>query len=168
MAYYRNKTYVAFDGDNDIHYYYMMQAWKRNDHTGFNFHDAHEIRRSRDTSSEDTIKRNLRERLKNSKMFVCLIGEQTRHLFRFVRWEIELAIELEIPRIGCNLNGLRHLDDYRCPPILRETLCIHVPYQQRIMQHAMNHWADEAVRIRGQGGIGAYFYNEEVYQKLGL
>ena len=27
---YRNKTYVAFDGDNDIKYYWLMRAWKKN------------------------------------------------------------------------------------------------------------------------------------------
>lgn len=26
---YRNKTYVAFDGDNDIKYYWLMRAWKK-------------------------------------------------------------------------------------------------------------------------------------------
>ena len=25
---YRNKTYIAFDGDNDMHYYRLMTAWK--------------------------------------------------------------------------------------------------------------------------------------------
>lgn len=25
---YSNKSYVAFDGDKDIHYYYLMKAWK--------------------------------------------------------------------------------------------------------------------------------------------
>ena len=28
---YRNKTYVAFDGDNDIKYYWLMKAWKQTD-----------------------------------------------------------------------------------------------------------------------------------------
>ena len=32
---YRNKTYVCFDGDNDIRYYRLMQAWKQNDNTNF-------------------------------------------------------------------------------------------------------------------------------------
>jgi hypothetical protein len=30
---YRNKTYVAFDGDSDIRYYRLMKAWKQNDNT---------------------------------------------------------------------------------------------------------------------------------------
>ena len=28
---YRNKTYVAFAGDNDIHYYRLMKAWRQTD-----------------------------------------------------------------------------------------------------------------------------------------
>ena len=26
---YRNKTYVCFDGDKDMHYYRLMCAWKQ-------------------------------------------------------------------------------------------------------------------------------------------
>ena len=40
---YTNKTYVAFDADNDIHYYQLMKAWKQNDNTNFNFYDAHDL-----------------------------------------------------------------------------------------------------------------------------
>jgi hypothetical protein len=47
---YRNKVFVSFDGDNDIHYYCLMKAWKQNDRTDFNFNDAHDIKQARDTS----------------------------------------------------------------------------------------------------------------------
>ena len=50
---YRNKTYVAFDGDNDMRYYQLMKAWKQSDSTSFNFYDAHDINRSRDSSLEE-------------------------------------------------------------------------------------------------------------------
>lgn len=40
---YRNKTYVAFDADTDMHYYRIMQAWKEHDHIDFDFHNAHEM-----------------------------------------------------------------------------------------------------------------------------
>lgn len=168
MGIYRNKTYVAFDGDTDIRYYYLMKAWKRSDNMEFDFHDAHDIRQSRESSTEETIKRNLRVRMQNTKMFVCLIGEHTRHLFRFVRWEIELAKEFGIPRIGCNLNGLRYMDDSRCPPALRESLCLYIPYQAAIVQHAIDNWCDEEARIMREGGTGAYYYLPEVYNRLGL
>jgi hypothetical protein len=48
---YRNKTYVAFDGDNDIHYYRLMKAWKQNNHSDFKFYDAHDINTASDSSA---------------------------------------------------------------------------------------------------------------------
>ena len=40
---YRNKTFVSFDGDNDIHYYRLMTAWKAHSQFDFNFYDAHDL-----------------------------------------------------------------------------------------------------------------------------
>ena len=165
---YRNKTYVAFDADNDIRYYYLMTAWKQNDNTSFSFHDAHGIRPSREWSSEETIKRNLRERLKNSKMFVCLIGEHTRYMYKFVRWEIETAMALGIPRIGCNLNGTRIVDTERCPPILRESLSLHVSFNGKIIQYALEDWAHDHWQKLRQGKTGGFYYRPAVYERLGL
>ena len=34
---YQNKTFVSFDGDSDMVYYRLMQAWKQNDGINFNF-----------------------------------------------------------------------------------------------------------------------------------
>ena len=62
---YTNKIYVAFDADNDIRYYRLMQAWKQSDHTSFNFYDAHDLNNLMPYSTEETIKDKLRERLQN-------------------------------------------------------------------------------------------------------
>lgn len=53
---YRDKTYVAFDGDNDIKYFNLMKAWKQSDNTDFNFYDAHELNSARDSSLTESIK----------------------------------------------------------------------------------------------------------------
>lgn len=60
---YRNKVFVSFDGDNDIHYYRLMRAWKQSDKSDFNFFDAHDLNTARDTSTEETIKRRLSARV---------------------------------------------------------------------------------------------------------
>lgn len=72
---YRNKTYVAFASE-DIKFYRLMEAWRENENIDFNFYDAHDLYVSRDTSSRETIRRNLRERMKNAKQFV-LLGSTT-------------------------------------------------------------------------------------------
>ncbi|MEY3977133.1 MAG: hypothetical protein RLZZ33_2188 [Pseudomonadota bacterium] len=165
---YRNKTYICFDGDKDIHYYRLMCAWKQNDGIAFNFFDAHDLNTARDDSEEDSIKRQLRERLKNSGTIVVLIGEQTRYLYRFVKWEMEQAIQMQLPIIAVNLNGQRRQDVDRCPPVIRDELAIHISFNATILQHALEHWPSNDRSYREQGKTGAFYYKPEVYQRLGL
>ena len=54
---YRNKTYIAFDGDNDINYFNIMKAWKYNDDIDFDFYDAHELTQAHDWAKTESIKR---------------------------------------------------------------------------------------------------------------
>ncbi|WP_219842272.1 TIR domain-containing protein [Xanthomonas arboricola] len=68
---YKNKTYIAFASE-DIKKYYLIEAWRENEKIDFDFFDAHDLFISRDTSTPETIKRNLRERLKNAKQVVLL------------------------------------------------------------------------------------------------
>lgn len=165
---YRNKVFVSFDGDNDIHYYRLMRAWKQNDRTPFNFFDAHDINTARDTSTEDTIKRRLAERLSNARVVVSLIGDRTRYLYRFVRWELEQAVSRDIPIIGVNLNGRRSQDVDRCPPVIRGELGLYVSFQPAILQFALENWPNEFVRLRRKNLKGPRFYNADVYTRLGI
>ena len=165
---YRNKVYVSFDGDNDINYYWLMRAWKQNDKTNFNFFDAHDLNTARDSSLEETIKRKLRERFLNAKIFVVLIGESTRYLYKFVRWEMQQALKLNLPIIGVNLNGLRFQDSERCPPIIRNELAVHISFNARILQHALETWPGNHNSLKQQGLSGPYYYKQSVYTNLGL
>jgi hypothetical protein len=165
---YRNKTYVCFDGDNDIHYYRLMQAWHQNDRSTFSFFNAHNLNTARDSSQEESIKRQLRVRLLESKVFVVLIGANTRYLTKFVRWEMDQAIGLRLPLIGVNLNGMRQQDIQRCPPVIRDQLCMHVSFNPSIMQYALENWPAQHVVERAAGKVGPFYYRESIYRTLGL
>lgn len=162
---YRNKTYVAFDGDNDIKYYLLMKAWKQTDESAFNFYDAHDINTARDSSQEESIKKQLRTRMENSKVFVLLIGEYTRYLRKFVKWEIETAIKLDLPIIAVNLNGSKSKDSL-CPSSLEDQLTIFIPYGKRIMQYALKKWPKRHAIYKKAGKSVAYRYIDNVYEKL--
>lgn len=164
---YRNKTYVCFDGDEDMRYYRLMTAWKANDNTDFNFHNAHDINSARDSSTEESIKRQLRERFANSKLFVVLVGEKTRFLTKFVKWEMEVALKLNLPIIGVNLNGSKMRTDL-CPPTIKDELAVYVPFGQKIIQHAMDNWPDSDASYRKDGKSGPYYYLDSVYTQLGV
>lgn len=154
---YRNKVYVAFDGDNDIRYYYLMKAWNKNPNFDFEISDAHDLHSSRDTSAEESIKRSLRERFANSKLFILLIGEHTKYLTKFVKWEIETAIRLELPIIAVNFNGSEKNDNLM-PSSLKGELAVFVPYKEHAIKHAMENWPAHDKEYRKAGKTGLYYY----------
>jgi len=162
---YKNKTYIAFDGDEDIRYYRLMTAWKAHDGFSMNFHDAHDINNANDSSQVESIKKQLRERFANSKLFVILIGEKTKNLTKFVKWEMEVALSLGLPIIAVNLNGSRSRDD-RCPATIRDELVLYVPFAHNVIEHAMDIWSEEHKKHQSAGKSGPYYLTAAVYEKL--
>ncbi|QOR55694.1 MAG: hypothetical protein YHS30scaffold392_37 [Phage 64_12] len=164
---YRNKAYICFDGDEDMRYYRLMTAWKANDNLEFNFHNVHDLNTARDSSQEESIKKQLRERFANSKLLIVLIGEKTKGLTKFVKWEMEVALRLGLPIIGVNLNGSRRQDD-RCPPTIKGELAVYAPFAMKIIAHAIDTWPADHARYVKEGKSGPYFYNDQIYTSLGL
>jgi hypothetical protein len=165
---YANKTFVSFDGDTDMHYYRLMTAWKQHDHMSFNFYNAHDLNAARDSSTEASIKAQLSERLRDSKVFVLLIGESTRYLYKLVKWEIEQATTRKLPIIAVNLNGRLSMDLNRCPSVLVPALAIHISFSSAVMEHALENWPASDAIHRREGKSGAFYYPESVYRGLGL
>ena len=120
-------VYVAFDGDNDKWAYGFMKGWRTNDRVDFDFEDAHDLDdMTGRAQNEQYVKSRLKERMKNSDALVVIVGEKTKNLYRFVRWEIELALELGLPIVVTNLNERNQMDADLCPPILRAACAAHV------------------------------------------
>jgi len=164
---YRNKTYVIFDADNDIKSYRLMQAWKAHEHIDFDFYDAHELNNLWQGSTEETIKRKLRERMNNAKQVIVLVGQSTKNLYKFVRWEIELALDMDLPIVVVNLNQKRVVDEALCPANLRNQPSLHVSFQPKIIQFALDNFVARFNQGEFDGGspVG---YNAQVYRDLGL
>lgn len=144
-----------------------MKGWKQNEKIDFNFFDAHDLKPLTNRANEDTVKRSLRERLSDTKQAIVLIGEKTKNLFRFVRWEMEMCQKLDIPIIAVNLNGNRDQDSDRCPAIIRDEYVVHIPFKLKIIQYALDNFPDEYSR-RDVNASGPRYYNDSVYEKLGL
>jgi len=164
---YRNKTYVIFDADNDMWAYRFMLGWRSLEHLDFDFHDAHDLNTITDRANEETVKRRLRERFANAKQVILIVGNNTKNLFRFVRWEIETDLNLNLPIIVTNLNGKRSMDADLCPPLLRGKDAVHVAFKMKIIKHAMDNFFDGYVTLYA-GRADNWNYNDEVYRSLGL
>lgn len=150
------RTFVGFSS-TDIHYFRLMQAWKANEHIDFDFIDC---QLNIEVKSEDEyyIKRKCRERINASGTYAILIGEDTRYKYKYVRWEIEVAIEKGCRLIGINIDNSRFVND-RCPPIMRNKGAIFVPFSPRIVAHALQNYS--------KNPNDDYHYKDHVYQSLG-
>jgi len=145
-----------------------MTAWKQSDHSDFNFYNAHDLTNIWQHSTGDSIKRSLKERLNSTKIFVLLVGEKTKYLYKFVRWEIEQAQKMDIPIIVINLNGKRGMDTDNCPLLLKNALVLHVSFNAKIIQKALEEWEALHKKYRQEQKNGSFHYNENVYKSFGL
>jgi hypothetical protein len=151
------RTFVGFSS-TDIRSYWLMCAWKKHQHIDFNFIDC-QLAQEINSENEAYIKSKCRQRINMAGKYVMLIGEDTRYKHKYVRWEAEVAIEKGCTIIGVNLNGTRHMDENRCPPIIRNVGAIFVPFSPRIIAHALQNWVQ-------QPG-DAWHYRPKIYQSLG-
>jgi len=160
-----NPIYVVFDGDEDRWAYEYMRGWKSNRNIEFDFVDAHDLdQMTSRASSEEYVKSNLRKRMKESFAVVIIVGEKTKNLFKYVRWEIDLAIELQLPIIVVNLNNRNGIDNVLCPPILKSACAVHIPFKLAAIKHAAAQFPSEFSRLTAaQRAQGARNYSDESY-----
>ncbi|MCE4279633.1 TIR domain-containing protein [Xanthomonas hortorum pv. vitians] len=167
---YRNKTYVAFASE-DIKFYRLMEAWRDNDKIDFDFYDAHDLFVSRDTSKPETIKRNLRERLKNAKQIVLLGSANAKKKggdgTSFLAHEVEVIKEFDLPVVVANLDGDRKIDRNFIPPPFLDSdyYTMSVSFQPKIIKYALD---DYVSRYTANKGKGPHYYLASVYEDLGL
>lgn len=133
-------AYVVFDGDNDKWAYAYMNGWKANNNIDFDYQDAHDLdNMTARAQGEQYVKSKLRERMNKSTAVVVLLGEKTKNLYKYVRWELELALELDLPIIVANLNKKNNQDGNLCPAIIRDKACtVHIPYTLEALKLAMS------------------------------
>ncbi|GLI21191.1 hypothetical protein GGQ86_001377 [Xanthobacter flavus] len=151
------RTFVGFSS-TDIHYYRLMLAWKEHEHIDFNFANC-QLEKEINSDNEAYIKGKCRERIQLAGTFAVLIGQDTRSKHKYVRWEMEVAIEKKCRIIGINLDGSRRVVDATCPPIIRNIGAIFVPFSPKIVAYAL---ADFKMKESGD-----WYYEDAVYKKLG-
>lgn len=151
------RTFVGFSS-TDIRYYYLMRAWKENTKFDFNFTDCQLIKEIR-SEDEEYIKRQCRERINMAGTFISLIGEDTKSKYKYVRWELEVALEKECRIIGVNLDGSRQINFNTCPKIIQDVGAIFVPFSPDIIEYALKNYQMQ--------DNGNWHYPDSVYQQLG-
>ncbi|MFC6153260.1 TIR domain-containing protein [Nocardioides yefusunii] len=165
---YRNKTYVAFASEN-IHLYRLMEAWRENDNIDFDFYDAHDLFVSRDTSKPETIKRNLRERMKNAKQVVLIGTHEAKKKGgdgnSFLAYEVAVMMEFNLPVVIANHDGDKNVDKNFIPsPLLNvDYYTLSVAFSPKIIKFALDNYA---VFYPSSANTGPHYYEQKIYDRL--
>lgn len=148
-----------------------MEAWRENVNIDLGFYDAHDLYISRDTSKPETIKRSLRERMKNAKQVVLLGSSDAKKKggdgISFLAHEVKVMIEFNLPAVVANLDGDRNVDRNFIPaPFLNvDYYTLSVSFQPKIIKFALDNYAPQ---YAGSGKSGPRHYKSEVYTQRGL
>ena len=181
---YRNGTYVAFHAGgttdptkSDIKYYNTLKMWNANKHIDFKLCDSHEKTASvRDSSSKETLKRNLVSRLKKSKQFLLILTKTTNNDTDWVPFEISYAVDnCELPLILAypdfdSIMAPDQLLNY-WPQALKIRIengtarAIHIPFRKPPVLDALSQF-DIGNNKYPTDGYG--YYTREAHQEWGL
>jgi hypothetical protein len=67
-----------------------------------------------------------------------IFGE--RNIRAAVRWELQAALDLDLPIIAINLNGALSIDVERCPAIIRDEYVVYVSLKMKITKLALDNF----------------------------
>lgn len=181
---YRNGVYVAFDGNgekdpskSDLKYYVLLKAWDKNKNINFRFSDSHEKTFAvKDSSSKETLRARLRERMKDSKNMLLILSSNTNWDRGELNYEIELAVdEFKIPIIvtypdyGKALLTPKAFSSY-WPKSLKERIdnctanCIHIPFKKEPIFSAISQFSINDDTINSP----IAYYSKESYIAWGI
>ena len=180
----RTGTYIAFAAeggknvtDTDFKYYNLLKGWNKMKNREFNIVNSHEkIRQISRWSSESTIVKTLKERMRASKRFMLLVGDKTRLDDDYIPFEIEYAIkECRLPVIICFVNERNRLTtktytselDKLIPQLLKDLMksnevrTILIPFRERIMSKALDDFD-----VNNMPKYSSGLYNDIVYESI--
>lgn len=122
--YYRTKTYIAADWDNDIDAVEKLKEWNDKWYYSLGFVDVHEYIQARDSSQYCSIKQSLAERMSMCKTFILIVGEHTKNITKG-------SCSVCGKRFSCNSshnNDSRSYIEYECKLAVKSNLKIVVLY----------------------------------------
>jgi hypothetical protein len=178
---YRNGTYVAFHAEgtsnpaqSDMKYFNTLKMWDSNKSFEFSFNDSHEKGgQVRNTSTNDTLEARLKERLRNSKNMILIIGETTKDDTDWIPLEIEYAVDTcEIPIIAAypGYDCITKPEDLSplWPKALKDRInngiahVIHVTFRKEAILDAITQFTHEKLPTDGKN-----YYTKQTYINWG-
>jgi MTH538 TIR-like domain (DUF1863) len=147
-----------------------MKGWKQAHHIDFDFRGSRDIDgMTASAENERYIKSKLRPRMDQCSVVVVLVGSSTRWLYKYVQWELELALQMDLPIIVVSLAEKNQIDSGSMPPIIRDKCIIQVPFKMKAIKYALDDWPSTYHSLQpAERAAGPRHYHNSVYRSFGL
>ena len=160
--------YVAIDASNDIKYYKEFKLMLRDNGITNNIYYGIDYFKEFDKTPDDMLKFKIQKNLERADVIVVLLTKTLKSMRKFSKWQIEHAINIGKPIIAVNPNRIRSADYDVCPTILKSHLSLHIPYDARAFELAINNWpSSHTEHMKNEKDLRKiYKYSESVYQQI--
>lgn len=165
---YQEKIFVAYDGPNDQNTYNELTKMIQSDNSSFLFYSAAELHKRLDKDSDEVLKEKIYNLMSGSKVCLVLVGKTTKTFRRFIKWQIERALNTNMPIIMVNPNNIRTVDFDRCPTLMKKNLALHVSMQAEIIEFALLNFPASHAKHREAEFNSPLRYAQSVYEGLNL
>lgn len=162
------KIYVAFDGKNDIEYYDKLKEFRNSEGEYFEFTDGYDLYPLLDKVDDDILKSQVLERVSQADIVLVLMGQTTKTMRKYIRWQVEGAINLGKPIVVLNENNIRAVDFDKCPALIKKALTLHISFNEVILECALKNWPQMHEGFKAKEKKGMFKFPTEVYTHLGL
>ncbi len=178
---YRSGTYIAFYAEgtsdpteSDMKYYNLLRAWDKNKRFDFTFVNSHDkVGAVRDSSKKTTLEKVLKERLRNSKNMILIIGNTTKNDRDWIPMEVQYAIdECKLPIIAAYPSYNYIMAPGKLSDLWPHSLkirinngnakVIHIPFREKVIMCAISQFD-----YNNLPKTGLNWYSKEAYQSWG-
>ena len=165
---YKGKIYVAYDANNDHKYFEELSTWVQTDESKFDLFNGYDILKKIDKVNDDILKEELRSRMAEADVCLLVVGDKTKSYRKVTRWQVETAINKNMPIIVINPNGIRTVDFDKVPTAIKKCLSLHIAYQPLILEFALKNWPLSHSGYLEKEKKHTIRYANSVYEALGL
>lgn len=163
----KKKVFVCYNHEKDKAYFDMLESWCCEEKINFIYQN---VIQDALNSPQVLVARmkNTIEKMRNINAFIILVSENTKNLNNSMLIEVNTALNLDIPVIAVNVNGLRYIDGNNCPFILRDKHVLHISFNSKIIEKAIEAWPIYYNNHKEDEEKGPRYFKDTVYAELGI
>ena len=163
---YSGKIYVAYDAINNKKERLALNEFKQTDGKDFNFYDGESFSKLLDIDADDVLKAKIYKNMDEADVVLVMLSKTLKSMRKFSKWQVEYAITSSKPIIVMNNSRIRAIDNDIAPTILKNHLCLYIPYEQSALELACINWSKSHKEHMENGDKSPYRYSYDVYKEL--